>query len=523
MNSDPASSFPDNLRSARDRTPHRGASQVATSIELQSLTPPSQKLKNGTFILPSTGERVRRQITLRRPLVDGSLGSEEDLSLDENRPGRLQCLYDDAVKATKDLQSWLQSRTAKNIAKCSLAYMLGSMGTFFPPFASFLGRQDGKHIVATITVYFHPARSAGSMVEAALCGLAAFIYAVIISVSSMGVAVFCETQLGLIELGYALILIVFCGGGLGFVGWIKQVYNAPLVNVACSLTSLAIITVLTKEESVQTGVFSDDKIVQVMKMVMMGIASTSLVNLCLWPVSARAELRESMIQMSESLGDMLTLITAGFLSGSEKDLQSASYETTAAKHKAAFSQLPKNLKEAKLEHYLRGTEVQYEIEAKLVNCLQRLAHSIGGLRSAAATQFDLMREPVGSGLATPVKGHRLLTLQSPSGTSRLDRQTALSAIEEASEENSIYEDLYSPSNDLDTILNRSGTDLSLSSMRQAKTPAEIFARFITHLGPSMKSLVYTLSETLNELPFGRGPKYEILINEHFMSSLQQAL
>jgi len=44
-----------------------------------------------------------------------------------------------------------------------------------------------------------------------------------------------------------------------------------------------------------------------------------------------------------------------------------------------------------------------------------------------------------------------------------------------------------------------------------------------HLGPSMKSLAYTLSQILQELPFGEGPDYAIKINEHFKSSLTEAL
>jgi hypothetical protein len=60
-------------------------------------------------------------------------------------------------------------------------------------------------------------------------------------------------------------------------------------------------------------------------------------------------------------------------------------------------------------------------------------------------------------------------------------------------------------------------------MPTARTPAEIFSRFIVHLGPSMKSLAYTLSQILLELPFGDGPDYAITINEHFKSSLTEAL
>jgi len=398
------------------------------------------------------------------------------------------------------------------------------MGTFLPPLANFLGHQDGKHLVATITVYFHPARSAGSMEEAGMLGIAAFLYAVFVSISSMAVSVFFESQLDLIELGYALVLIVFCGGGLGFIGWFKQKYNAPLVSVACSLASLAIITVLTKENAVQVGVFSDDKIVQVMKMVIMGIISTSIVSLLVWPVSARTELRETMIKTTDSLGDMLAMITGGFLSGSETDLKSSTFNKVLSRYKSVFTQLTKNLKEAKFEHYMLGTEDQYKLEASLVNCMQRLAQSIGGLRSAAATQFTLLRESA-RGNSTPVNSHRTMPeIGSISSAleNRQDRFAVLTAIEEASEEGSGTEEASTAHH------SRHPTGGSLASVGSfplptVRTPADIFSRFITHLGPSMKSLAYTLSKILDELPFGDGPHYAITINENFTSSLTDAL
>jgi hypothetical protein len=39
----------------------------------------------------------------------------------------------------------------------------------------------------------------------------------------------------------------------------------------------------------------------------------------------------------------------------------------------------------------------------------------------------------------------------------------------------------------------------------------------------MKSLAYSLSQILNELPFGPGPDYAININANFKSSLHDAL
>jgi hypothetical protein len=502
-----------------------------------------QKLRNGTFIIPGTGERVRRQITLRSPAsFDGASPQHphdvEDFfgarSGSNSLADTFRTAQTSAVKISKEAWAYLKTPTAKSILKCSLAYLLGSMATLLPPVASFLGHQDGKHMVATITVYFHPARSAGSMAEAAMLGAAAFFYALFISVSSMAVSVLCESQLNMIELGYALVLIVFCGGGLGFVGWLKQKFSTPLVNVACSLASLAIITVLTKENAIQVAVFSNDKIVQVMKMVLMGICATSAVSLLLWPVSARAELRETMIKATGSFGDILTIITQAFLSGSENELQGKSVNRALSQYKSVFTQLTKHLKEAKFEHYVLGTEDQYKQEARLVNCMQRLAQSIGGLRSAATTQFTLLRESVEQGPVNSTTPSRRLPqghgLSSPPIGGRHDRFAVLTAIEERSEEGSGAED-QSSTPDSQAHFPQTprpdgrSSEASVSNIASStvRTPSEIFSRFIMHLGPSMKSLVYCFSQIMKELPFGPGPDYSISINENFKTSLDDAL
>ena len=302
----------------------------------------------------------------------------------------------------------------------------------------------------------------------------------------------------------------------------------PLVNVGCSLASLAIITVLTKENAIQVGVFSNDKIVQVMKMIILGMFATSAVSLLVWPVSARTELRDTMIKATDSFGDMLTMITRGFLSGSETDLRSTAFNHALKRYKSVFTELSKNLKEAKLEHYVLGTEDQYRLEAKLVNCLQRLSQSIGGLRSAATTQFTLLRENATAGNTTRINSERSLSdvrnvFKSSTLNGRQDRFAVLTAIEEASEEGSGAEDQHTGTTR--RHIARQGTETSMESLGlpSARTPSEIFSRFIMHLGPSMKSLAYTLGKILDELPFGPSPDYSITINEHFMASLTEAL
>ncbi|TKA63815.1 hypothetical protein B0A49_10928 [Cryomyces minteri] len=353
----------------------------------------------------------------------------------------------------------------------------------------------------------------GSMYEATMLAFLAFLYAAFVSFTSMAVSAFFG-QRDLLALGHTIVLVVFCGGGLGFVGWLKQRLGNPLVNVACSLTSLAIITVLTKEEAVHNATFSDDKIRQVLVMVIMGIAATTAVNLIVKPVSARRELREDMVKTTDSLGDMLIIITRSFLSGSEEELKRPEYIAASERYKSVFTSLTKNLSEARYEHYVLGTEKEYVIDAQLVERMHRLSQDIGGLRSAAATQFSLINTPLVDGGATPTaissKPIDLDTSFKPSSFGSVV-DTQLPSIDEVSEE-------FNDTGDTAT----SGPS-STCNDATAASPADVFSMFIMHLGPSMKSLAYTLKQILDELPFGPGPEYRIAVNDHFRTSLEDAI
>lgn len=492
---------------------------------------------------------MKRAVTFGdRPALHGTNGSgpsteRSALLGDQNSQHSERGPMRTVVKSWTSLmeQAWTfaNSKTGRGVFKCSVAYFLGSLATFVPFIAEILGQQDGKHMVATITVYFHPARSKGSMFEAILMAVLAFVYAAFICFTSMGVSILFGQRFHLLVVGHIIVLIVFCGGGLGFVGWVKQRLGNPLVNISCSLTSLAIITVLTKEGAVQAALFSDDKIKQVMRMIIMGVFMTTAVSFLISPVSARNELRENMIQVTDSFAEMLTLITRSFLTGSEDELLQDQALRASSQYRAVFTSLTKNLKEAKLEHYFMGTENQYHLEAKLVNCMQRLAQNIGGLRSAATTQFLLLAQPANAGAATPISSifssAQINTLHSfldDTVTSPSEHFAGLMSTDESSE--------YSRS--LGGIMNR-GREASDddSFLPTLNTPADIFSRFIVHLGPSMvsfgvlprsycladfilkKSLAITLKQILDELPFGPGPDYQIAVNAHFKSSLVQAI
>lgn len=286
---------------------------------------------------------------------------------------------------------WLDTPNGRGVLKCTIAYTIASLATFFPPVFNFLGKPDGKHVVATITVYFHPARSVGSMIEAILIAVVAVAYAELVSVLSMITSVFFGSTMHLVTISHVLVVVVFIGGGFGFIGWVKQRMSNPLVNVGSTLASLAIIGVVTRENHVISNVFSNEKVAQVLKMLIMGVTTTAAVNLLLWRHSARQSLRQTMNRVSIPLGDMLYMITGGFLSGSEAGLSSDGFAAASAHYSTFYSQMMKDMREAKLEHYFLGYEQIYEHERSVARSMENLAQGLGGLRNATNTQLEQLK------------------------------------------------------------------------------------------------------------------------------------
>lgn len=320
------------------------------------------------------------------------------------------------------------------------------------------------------------------MYKALICAFLAFLYAAFVSITSMCVSMFFQDTLHMLPLGHALVLIVFVGGGLGFVGWTKQRLGDPLVNVACSLTSLATITVLTKEGAVQSGDLSLAKVSQVLKMVILGVSATMAVSLLIFPVSARKKLRSNLTTATESLAVMLGVLTESFLSGSEEDLQAAEFVNAAARHKQAYSQLDNLVKEAKLEHYVAGTEKEYRLEKNVVRLVQDITHNMGGLRSAAVLQFQLLKQtrlaestPQLRGLEHDSGGNGQVPLPNP--WILHEERPFLEPIDE-----SPGEEVSSPGRNWSST----NSERRVGSEDSYLLPHEdIFALFINHLGPSM--------------------------------------
>ncbi|KAL5612199.1 hypothetical protein BROUX41_000261 [Berkeleyomyces rouxiae] len=473
-------------------------------------------LRDGTFIEPRTGERLRRHFSLND---NGAISSSSESSPErfhsfdtaESIREHLDTAVHNVRQSLVCVRDWARSAEGRSVLCCSLAYVLGSLATYWAPLSSTLGKRDGKHVVATITVYFHPARTVGSMVEAIIIAILAIAYSALIGTLAMCVSVVLAGQMDLVWLSHFINVTVFIGGALGFVGWVKQKMNQPLVNVASTLASITIISIVTKEDAIQGGDFDFVKVEQTLKILVMGICFSAGVSLLVWRRSARQELREAMSTTSIFLGDMIAAVTRGFISGSEEELRAEGYGDLISRYNAHNSKMLKAARESKFEHYILGQEKEYKLEKNVIKSMERLAQSIGGLRSASNTQYSLLSEPIES-FPSPVLVRR--GFMSPvMSFSPASVPPNLGPIEENLE--------------LGGKSRRASEDFErdpLAHQPGFRTPSEIFEMFISMLGPSMKSLAFTLSEILKEPPFQKSPTpHEVNLQESFKNSLRDAL
>lgn len=107
------------------------------------------------MVQASTGERIKKTFTLRRARARSFSSSEFLLAPGESDPDRYKDMgmVEGFLAKSKgkllEAHAFATSPTGINILKCSLAYILGSLATFVPLLSNFLGKNDGKHVVAT--------------------------------------------------------------------------------------------------------------------------------------------------------------------------------------------------------------------------------------------------------------------------------------------------------------------------------------------------------------------------------------
>ncbi|SPO24753.1 related to BRE4 - protein involved in endocytosis [Ustilago trichophora] len=388
----------------------------------------------------------------------------------------------------------------RSIFKCALAYFLASLFTYSPILsrwlASFLPNNDpdddvpfsNLHMIATVAVYFHPAKTLGAMVEADIFALGAFVYAVTLGFCSMAVAVFLH-ETDRVIISDIISVLVFLGLGMALVGYAKIKVAKPQFNTACSLISIIVFTVVVKEGSMHLGHFSTEKTLQVTLVVLVGSFISNLVCFYVWPQSATSNLQGDIVRNLRGFSTLLRVLTKTFLleDPSNFHFKSDRIKRAIDDHHDSFTSLKKNLEEAKLESLfdlrMRGMSAKY-VEA--TDSLNRLAQHLTGLRSSCGLQHQIMAARIEAQRAAREQARATSAAPSNENASQPKSRPVSSRLADLFETEPEFGDFTDGS-------------AAASMATEGGLEATAFEDFIASVGPHMRSLVFSCCRTLRGL------------------------
>ncbi|KAG8971620.1 hypothetical protein FRB90_010436, partial [Tulasnella sp. 427] len=297
--------------------------------------------------------------------------------------------------------AWLPTLTPlqKNILKCAIAYFIGSLFTYVPALADLVsdlvplnsneGPSPSGHMVATVVVYFNPAKTIGSMIEADIYCLVAALFSSTVCLIAFGLFWFFEEKPGLeIVAGTSVFLCI--GLAMTAVAWFKVWMERPSFNTACSMTSIILFLVVVREGGASL-------LVHVLFIVFLGSVITNLVCFTLWRESAATKLENNMAKVLDSFATVLDMMTRGFLLNESQKPNFDKILRAVEEHQASFTSLKRNLSEAKSEwtdyrvrataRDLQGSE--HELYDAAVEGMTRIAQHLNGLRDGTRLQNEI--------------------------------------------------------------------------------------------------------------------------------------
>ncbi|GAA5842723.1 hypothetical protein JCM11251_002333 [Rhodosporidiobolus azoricus] len=289
------------------------------------------------------------------------------------------------------------SPLVRNVLKCVLAYYIAELFTFSPVLSNLVGAPwpdsplRNAHVIATVAVYFMPARTIGGMLEANAFLLVAVAYATFLTCGSMGMMVLFE-RLDLLRLGHAFVLVVWLGCGYGLVAWVKVVFGKPSLSTACSLVSLICSGIITKEGAF-LGQFRTRAVEQVLLIVAIGSLISNLICFLVWPQSATDKLQADVNKTLSSFGTLLEMLTKTFLLDTDFAVSPIELKHSIDAHQAAFTILKTSLSQAKWEVFdsrIAGPAITRAYD-DAVQSMTRLAQGLSGMRAGCALQWEIFR------------------------------------------------------------------------------------------------------------------------------------
>lgn len=397
----------------------------------------------------------------------------------------------------------LRGEVFQSVLKCGLAYLIASLGVYWLPFSRFLGSTDSKHVAATSSVYFHPARTKGSMHQLILFVLLSLSFTFVLSLSCRSISSY-YFNVGEDEVSYTIDLVV-SSVGLAVIAFMKQKVGRETFNTACSLASISLVTCIVKEGSLNSNTIPMYRLLSTSHVVLMGSLVSVAICYVVWPKSAVTQLRGNLNESFNIMSSLVSVVTHRFVNGEKI---SAKDSKIFALLRKKITDLSKNLEESKYELYLVGKEREYASYCQIVEATVSLSEHLRALRSSCDMQWQLLLESDGP-----------LCQSSPQNNPADDANSLRSLASLQSNVLPLSQSVENMGN-ITFQSNLTNTQMDYDAVYSI----QLFDLFVYYLAPSIKSFVFTVKEVLCAVPFDKSIQGDQLQSFFVKSSnFQQSL
>lgn len=503
---------------------NNGIISIGNFIRTKSVENPDEGVfklqRKSSVIIPSTGKKVKRSYSFFNQTVNNEVFDEVEDENEDNytgnsdiltnintevNAGQLPTVSSTAIGSTpstkmdkrlniNDIFTW---PSTKGVLKASITYLLASIFVYCTPIANLLGSSDSKHLVCTTVVYFPSAKTKGAMLQSLLFAVFAIIFSFTISVSTMSLSAFYYNK-DLPEVCYGIDLLSCCIT-LGLISFAKQYVNKPTFNTACSLAAISTISSIVKEGSKDGSIVPWKNLQSIFLIVSVGCLCSVFICYVFYRTSAELDLKRGLIDDMDQYAKLLKKISKAFLTSG--DVDSKEINDLMADSKKNFGKLDTALEHSYYEMIPFGREKEYLLLSNLVQSSKKVQLSLFGLKRSAEFRTELLNYEKKLNGHVPSTSDDILTLNSfDSNTQMHDYPRAYRPQSQGSSSSS-NDDTEDDEDDGDTN--------EINDNIVALDSTELFDLFVFHLGPSMKSFSFTMTEILKRIPFNNNKEFKI--------------
>lgn len=435
-------------------------------VDDKIVTPPTQNLhRKSSAIMATTGRKIHRSYSTWTALAHNTTTNNNNTDPQlQSRPSQIN----QSQKTTSN--SYLSQILRWNNLKSAIAYFLASLVIYIPSIASLLGKTDSKHLTCTVVVYFHPSRTIGSMIQAILFVIISLSFSITITFATYTIQYY-------LQFDSPIFILLVASSALGVISYFKHRVGRQTFNTSCSLAAIVIISCLIK---IYSTIFDSDspniqfpieKIRSVILCVSFGCMISVFICFLLWRTWAQNNLTSQLIEIKSLIANTLAQLTDAFTQSTDPKDIPQSRDLIVAQFKSIKSKLgalDSSLEETKFECYLLGNEKQYHYLSLLVESTKKLVNYLGGLNRALEFKWELIE------YYDKLRKEKSAASTPPPPTP-FESQESLSSPSPLSSPQSV---------EIDDVV--------------VEKPEELIDLFIYHLGPSIKSFVYTMNDILSD-------------------------